>query len=185
MSKSKGEFLTVSLLEQKGYNPLAYRLFCLQSHYRKQLVFTYDALDNASNAYEKLKNKIKSLKENIDGEIDNTLVNEYQNKFKQTLEDDLNTADALTILYEVLKLEANNKTKLYLIEDFDNVLSLDLLKEEEIDSETLEYISKKIEERNIAKKNKDYALADAIREELKNKGIFIKDTREGTTFEIK
>lgn len=185
MSKSKGEFLTVSLLEQKGYNPLAYRLFCLQSHYRKQLVFTYDALDNASNAYEKLKNKIKSLRENIDGEIDNTLVNEYQNKFKQTLEDDLNTADALTILYEVLKLETNNKTKLYLIEDFDKVLSLDLLKEEDVDSETLEYINQKIEERNIAKKNKDYTLADAIREELKNKGIFIKDTREGTTFEIK
>lgn len=185
MSKSKGEFLTVSLLEQKSYNPLAYRLFCLQSHYRKQLVFTYDALDNASNAYEKLKNKIKSLKENIDGEMDNNIVNEYQNKFKQTLEDDLNTADALTILYEVLKLEANNKTKLYLIEDFDKVLSLDLLKEEKIDSEILEYINKKIEERNIAKKNKDYALADSIREELKENGIFIKDTREGTTFEIK
>lgn len=185
MSKSKGEFLTVSLLEQKSYNPLAYRLFCLQSHYRKQLVFTYDALDNASNAYEKLKNKIKSLKENIDGEIDNNITNEYQNKFKQTLEDDLNTADALTVLYEVLKLETNNKTKLYLIEDFDKVLSLDLLKEEEIDSEILEYINQKIEERNIAKKNKDYALADSIREELKNKGIFIKDTREGTTFEIK
>ena len=185
MSKSKGEFLTVSLLESKGYNPLAYRLFCLQSHYRKQLVFTYDGLDNAVNAYNKLKNKVKSLKENNDGEINLTIVCEYQNKFKEALGDDLNTAEALTILFDVLKLDTNNKTKLYLIEDFDKVLSLDLLKEEEIDSETLDYINKKIEERNEAKKNKDYALADSIREELQSKGIYIKDTREGTTFEIK
>ena len=185
MSKSKGEFLTVSLLEQKGYNPLAYRLFCLQSHYRKQLVFTYDALDNATNAYDKLKNKIKSLKENTNEEIDFNLVKEYQNKFKEALGNDLNTADALTTLYDVLKLDTNNKTKLYLIEDFDKVLSLDLLKEEEIDNETLEYINKKIEERNIAKKNKDYTKADSIREELQSKGIYIKDTREGTIFEIK
>ena len=185
MSKSKGEFLTVSLLEQKGYNPLAYRLFCLQSHYRKQLVFTYDALDNATNAYDKLKNKIKSLKENTNEEIDFNLVKEYQNKFKEALGNDLNTAEALTTLYDVLKLDTNNKTKLYLIEDFDKVLSLDLLKEEEIDNETLEYINKKIEERNIAKKNKDYTKADSIREELQSKGIYIKDTREGTTFEIK
>lgn len=185
MSKSKGEFLTVSLLEQKGYNPLAYRLFCLQSHYRKQLVFTYDALDNATNAYDKLKNRVKSLKENTNEEIDFNLVKEYQNKFKEALGNDLNTADALTTLYDVLKLDTNNKTKLYLIEDFDKVLSLDLLKEEEIDNETLEYINKKIEERNIAKKNKDYTKADSIREELQSKGIYIKDTREGTTFEIK
>jgi len=185
MSKSKGEFLTVSLLEQKGYNPLAYRLFCLESHYRKQLVFTYDGLDNAANAYNKLKNRVKALKNNLDGEIDNFIVNEYQNKFKESLENDLNTAQALTVLFEVLKLDTNNKTKLYLVEDFDKVLSLDLLKEEEFDNELLNYINEKINERNEAKKNKDYALADSIREELASKNIYIKDTREGTTFEIK
>ena len=185
MSKSKGEFLTVSLLEEKGYNPLAYRLFCLESHYRKQLVFTYDGLDNTTNAYNKLKNRVKSLKEKLDGEIDNDIVNEYQNKFKEALKNDLNTALALTVLFEVLKLDTNNKTKLYLVEDFDKVLSLDLLKEEEIDSKLLEYINEKINERNEAKKNKDYTLADSIREELASKGIYIKDTREGTTFEIK
>ena len=185
MSKSKGEFLTVSLLEQKGYNPLAYRLFCLESHYRKQLVFTYDGLDNTSNAYNKLKNRVKSLKDNLDGEIDTSIVNEYQNKFKEALGNDLNTALALTVLFEVLKLDTNNKTKLYLVEDFDKVLSLDLLKEEEIDNELLNYINEKINERNEAKKNKDYALADSIREELASKNIYIKDTREGTIFEIK
>lgn len=185
MSKSKGEFLTVSLLESKGYNPLAYRMFCLESHYRKQLVFTYEGLDNTANSYNKLRNKVKSLKGNNDSEIDFNIVQEYQNKFKEALGNDLNTALGLTTLFEVLKLDTNDKTKLYLVEDFDKVLSLDLLKEEEVDNETLKYINKKIEERNEAKKNKNYALADSIREELQNKGIYIKDTREGTTFEIK
>lgn len=183
MSKSKGEFLTVSLLESKGYNPLAYRLFCLQSHYHKQLVFTYESLDSATKAYNKLINKIKNIKSD-ESVIDNEKIKEYQNKFKKELENDLNTSNAITVLYDVVKSDLNNNTKLYLIEDFDKVLSLDLLKKDEIDSEFLNYINKKIEERNNAKKNKDYELADSIRRELEEKGIVLKDTREGTTFEI-
>ena len=184
MSKSKGEFLTVSLLESKGYNPLAYRLFCLQSHYHKQLVFTYESLDSATKAYNKLLNKIKNIIKD-DSIVDNEKAKEYQNKFKNELENDLNTSNAITILYDVLKSDLNNNTKLYLIKDFDKVLSLDLLKKEELDNDLLEYINKKIEERIEAKKNKDYALADSIRKELEEKGIILKDTREGTTFEIK
>lgn len=183
MSKSKGEFLTVSLLENKGYNPLAYRLFCLQSHYHKQLVFTYESLDGAQNAYNKLINKIKSISKD-ESIIDENIINEYKEKFKKELENDLNTSNALTILYDVLKSNLNNNTKLSLIEDFDKVLSLDLLKEDKIDNELIKYIKEKIEERNNAKKNKDYNLADNIRKELEEKGIILKDTREGTTFEI-
>ena len=183
MSKSKGEFLTISLLESKGYNPLAYRLLCLQSHYHKQLVFTYESLDSATNAYNKLLNKIKSITKD-DSVIDNEIIKEYQDKFKKELENDLNTSNAVTVLYDALKSDLNNNTKLYLIEDFDKVLSLDLLKKTEIDSELLDYINQKIEERSIAKKNKDYILADSIRKELEEKGIILKDTREGTTFEI-
>ena len=183
MSKSKGEFLTVSLLESKGYNPLAYRLMCLNSHYHKQLVFTYDALDSTVNAYNKLLNKIKNITKD-DSVIDNEKVLEYQNKFKKELENDLNTANALTVLYDVLKSDLNNNTKLYLIEDFDKVLSLNLIQKEEIDNELIEYINKKIEERKEAKLNKNYDLADSIRKELEEKGIILKDTREGTTFEI-
>ena len=183
MSKSKGEFLTVSLLESKGYNPLAYRLLCLQSHYHKQLVFTYEALDGATNAYNKLINKIKNISKD-DSIVDEELVNEYKNKFKKELEDDLNTSNAITVLYDVLKSDLNNNTKLYLIEDFDKVLSLDLLKKEEIDKDLLEFINEKIEERKQAKINKDYDKADLIRKELEKKGIILKDTREGTTFEI-
>ncbi len=184
MSKSKGEFLTVSLLEEKGYNPLAYRLFVLNSHYRKVLTFSYDALDQASNMYEKLINKIKSLKS--DEEIDVDSFKLYQDKFKSCLMDDLNTANAVTVLYDVLKDNIiNDSTKLALVKDFDKVLSLDLVKEDVVSDELKQYIESKIEERSLAKQNKNYALADQIREELMSKGIIIKDTREGVTYEIK
>lgn len=184
MSKSKGEFLTVSLLESKGYNPLSYRFMCLQSHYRKVLEFSYDALDNSTNAYNKLRSKISDIKENGDIDLDGS--SKYMNQFKTALENDLNTSAALTTLYDVLKSDLNNTTKLYLTKKFDEVLGLNLcVKEElEIDSQLEQYIKNKIEERNIAKKNKDYSLADQIRDELKEKGIIIKDTREGTIFEI-
>ena len=183
MSKSKGEFLTVSLLESKGYNPLAYRLMCLQSHYHKQMVFTYEGLDSATTAYNKLINKIKSIKSD-DSELNNDMILKYTDMFKKELENDLNTANAVTILYEVLKSDLNNNTKLYLIKDFDRVLSLDLLKEEEIDNELVKYIEEKIEERKNYKLNKEYDKADAVRKELEEKGIILKDTREGTTYEI-
>ena len=184
MSKSKGEFLTVSLLESKGYDPLAYRFMCLQSHYRKQLLFSYESLDNAVVAYNKLKNKIKSLKNNLEGNIEEAK-EKYETLFKQALENDLNTSDALTILYDVLKSNLNNKTKLFLVEEFDKLLSLDLLKEDKIDEELEKYILEKIEERNVAKKNKDYSKADNIREELESRGILISDTREGTSYQLK
>ena len=187
MSKSKGEFLTVSLLEEKGYDPICYRLFCLQSHYRKQLLFSYDILDGAVNTYNKLKSKIKNIKENKNGEIEYNLVEKYKINFLEALGNDLNTSLALTTLYDVIKSEANNNTKLYLIEMFDSVLSLNLLKDDiqDIDDELTKYINEKIEERNKAKQVKNYELSDSIRNELLQKGIILKDTREGTIFEIK
>jgi len=182
MSKSNGEFLTISLLKEKGYNPLAYRFMCLQSHYHKTLLFTYEALDNATNMYNKLINKIKTLKDTNE-KIEN--IEQYETNFKSALSNDLNTSLAITVLYDVLKSDLNDTSKLYLIKEFDQVLSLDLLKEEELDLELEQYIKDKIEERNIAKKEKNYELADQIREELLNKGIIIKDTREGTIYEIR
>ncbi len=183
MSKSKGEFLTVSLLKEKGYSPLIYRFMCLNSHYRKLLVFTFDALDQAKIAYDKLKTKTLSL----GNEMDETNTLDYINKFKEVISNDLNTSAAVTVLYDVLKSDLTDAQKKYLVNEFDKVLSLNLLVEDkkEIDSELESYINSKIEERNNAKKNKDYALADAIREELLSKGIIIKDTREGTIFEVK
>ncbi len=185
MSKSKGAILTVSVLKEKGYNPLSFRYMCLASHYRKQLVFNYESLDNASISYEKLLNKTRSLKENKNDKVNKENIKQYQDKFKEALENDLNTSLALTTLYDVLKSNLNNNEKLYLIKDFDKVLSLDLLKENEIDDELKKYIETKIEERNNAKKDKNFELADKIREELLKKNIIIKDTREGTKYEVK
>ena len=183
MSKSNGEFLTVDLLVNKGYNPLAYRLFCLQSHYKNQLVFTYDSLDIASNTYNKLLSKIKLVKKD-DSVIDQESFDKYNDEFKSALADNLNTSNALTVLYDVLKSDLNNNTKLSLIESFDKVLSLDLLKEDKIDEDLVSYIEEMIEKRKIAKQNKDYELADSIRKELQEQGIILKDSREGTTYEV-
>ena len=155
---------------------------CLQSHYRKQLLFSYESLDNTKQAYEKLKNRIKLIKENIEGELIDAKI--YKDKFKEALENDMNTSDALTALYDVVKSDLNNKTKLELIKEFDSVLSLRLLEENEIDEELKKYIETKLEERAQAKKDKDFTKADLIRDELESRGILIKDTREGTTFEI-
>ncbi len=187
MSKSNGEFLTLSLLEQKGYDPLDYRFMCLNSSYRKVLVFSYDALNQAKNSYNKLKNKIKSINVDLDGSIDKDKVDMYKYKFKQSLENDLNTSSSLTILYDVLKDNMNNITKIELVKDFDKVLSLDLLKDEivKIDKNLEQYINNMIKLRSKAKQDKNYEEADRIRKELEDKGIIIKDTKEGTIFELK
>ena len=182
MGKSEGNAITLSTLKEKGYTPLIYKYFCLGSYYRKELVFSYEGLDGAKNSYNKLKNKIKSLKEV--GEIDNDKVLEFQNKFRESLDNDLNTSLALTVLYDVLKSDLNDKTKKYLIEDFDKVLGLDLLGEDDIEGELIDYINSKIEERNKAKAEKNYSLADEIRNELLEKGIELMDTREGTKHKI-
>lgn len=184
MSKSKGKTLTVDTLIENGYDPLSYRFLCLQSHYRKQLTFSYSSLDGAENAYKKLKNKVLNLSK--DGEVETSVFNEYKNKFVSFLEDDINTANAISVIYDVLKAETNDLTKYELIKDFDKVLGLELTTETNNTSEVdTEFINSKIEERIEAKKNKNYELADQIRNELLEMGIILKDTREGTTFEIK
>ncbi len=182
MSKSKGGILTISTLEENGYKPLAYRFMCLMSHYRNQLVFSYNSLDGAQNSYNKLKSKILNL--NDEGTIDNIVYNEFEEKFKEYLKDDLNTASIITLIYDILKYDVNDKTKLSLINSWDKVLSLDLTIKETINIDT-NYIEEMIEKRNNAKKDKNYALADEIREELFKQNIILKDSKEGTSYEVK
>lgn len=183
MSKSKGDTLTVSKLKEMGYNPLAYRYLILNSYYHKQVNFTFDGLDQAQNAYLKLINKVSNIKE--EGLFSDDDFNKYDEKFKEFLSNDLNTSNALTLLYDLIKdTNVSSNTKLKLIKSWDSVLSLDLIKEKNIDEELLNKINELIEKRNIAKENRDYALADQIRDELKNMNVVIKDTKEGTTFEI-
>ena len=181
MSKSKGDFLTVSLLEEKGYAPLVYRMFCLQSHYRKPLEFSYEVLDNMSAAYDKLVKKIGTLDRS--GAVDEKKFAEYKEKFEDALCNDLNSSMAITVLYDMLKDDMSDATKYALAESFDKVLSLDLTTAHEakqadngVDAELEAYV---LEKRKQAKKAKDFAKADAIRNELLEKGIVLEDTREG------
>lgn len=186
MSKSKGEFLTVSLLEQKGYDPLVYRLFCLQSHYRKPLEFSYEVLDNVASTYQRLLGRVKNLAPQ--GEPSAQEMEPFKQKFIDALGSDLNTSSGLTVLYDMLKAEISDASKLALAEDFDRVLSLDLTKqrrqEAPVDEALVAWITERIEERKQAKKAKDFAKADAIRAELLARGVTIKDTREGTVWEM-
>lgn len=181
MSKSKGKTLTVSYLEEEGYDPLSYRFMVLQSHYRKQLTFSFESLSGAATAYKKLKNKVLNLK--TDEEVDEEQKAIYINKFKDCLNDDLNTANAISLIYEVLKQDINETTKRQIITSYDEVLSLNLTKEnkKEIDKS---YIEEMINKRSEAKKNKNFREADSIREELASQGIILKDTKEGTIYEV-
>ena len=184
MSKSKGGILTVGTLEENGYDPMVYRLFCLQSHYRKPLEFSYEVLDNMSAAYEKLVKRIGSL--NREGQVDREQFDVYRAQFTAALSDDLNSSMAITVLYDMLKADISDATKFALAESFDQVLSLGLttamevrMADHKVDAELERYILEKIEERKAAKKEKDFAKADAIRDELLSKGIVLEDTREG------
>ena len=194
MSKSSGEFLTLTRLGEIGYSPMVYRFFCLQSHYRKQLVYSDEAIEHAKSAYDKLIKRLVKL--DAKGEtIDEAKCTYYKEKFAFVLGNDLNTSYALTILFDVLKdEEINDDTKLYLVADFDRVLSLNLTKAKEqltkdepveIDSEFKAYVEDMIERRKQAKLNRDYAQADSIRNELANKGIELIDTKDGTTYKLK
>ena len=188
MSKSKGEFLTVSLLEEKGYDPLVYRFFCLQSHYRKGLVFSWENLDNAKVAYDKLVARVAALADDP-APVDEEAAARYKAAFIEAVGNDLNTSLGVTALYDVLKADVNDATKRALIGSFDTVLGLSLLEKAAAlrekaaaPVEGAEEIEALIAKRLEAKKAKDWATADAIRDQLKEMGVEIKDSKEGTTW---
>lgn len=192
MSKSKGGFLTVSLLEEKGYDPLVYRMFCLQSHYRKPLAFSFESLDNAAGAYSKLVSRIAAVEN--EGEVDMAAVKAQKEAFIEAVGNDLNTSLGITAVYDVLKLDANGATKLYIIEDFDKVLSLGLIEaakkagaEEShgLSAAEAAEIEELIAKRAQARKDKDWASADAIRDELNARSIVVEDTPAGIKWSVK
>ena len=182
MSKSLGNVITVDTLKEDNIDPLAYRLTCLQSHYRSQLVLDLKEIKKNVNLLNRLRNKIKKLEDKED--VSENVIKEYLDQFKDAINNDLNTSLMLKTMYDVLKSTVPDSKKIYLLKEFDKVLSLDLFKEEEIDKELVKYIEEKIEERNKAKIEKNYQLADEIREELKEKNIILKDTKEKTLYEI-
>ena len=213
MSKSTGEFLTVSLLEEKGYNPLVYRLFCLQSHYRKSLVFSWEGMDGTKTAYNKLIAKIAGLNPDASDAVDEAVFASLKQKFTDAMDNDLNTALAVTALYDVLKAKTNDATKIALLKDFDIVLSLNLLEEaakvreanrkaaeaaknapaaalvitcgtEGVADDMKAKVEELINARADAKKAKDFAKADAIRDELSAMGVAIVDVKGGVNWTL-
>ena len=199
MSKSSGEFLTLALLKEKGYDPMAYRFFCLGSHYRKNLVFTYENLDNAAVAYEKLIARIAAL-DPSEGDLDEAGAGTFRASFKAAMDNDLNSSLAVTVLYDVLKSSLSPRAKCLLLSEFDTVLSLDLLahaaalRERQKKEATASAVSASLSEEEIltaiaaraeAKRAKNYAEADRIRADLAGKGIILTDTPAGTTYTVR
>ncbi|MGN0587058.1 MAG: cysteine--tRNA ligase [Oscillospiraceae bacterium] len=187
MSKSKGEFLTVSLLESKGYSPVIYRFFCLLSHYRKSLVFSYENLDNAKTAYDKIIARAAQLiSANDTAGVNAADFDRLKAVFAAAMDDDLNTSNAVTAIYDVLKADTNPATKLALLDDFDKVLSLDITAnakksleasaEQDIPAEVAELL----ERRKAARKEKNFALADELRDKISEMGYIVEETRQGT-----
>ena len=206
MSKSKGDFLTVSLLKEKGYDPLVYRMFCLQSHYRKPLEFSYEIMDNTAAAYKKLTKRIGELSQ--EGTRDDAAYQMYRARFEEAIGSDLNTSMAITVIYDLLKADINDRTKYELVRDLDTVLSLNLIAAAEaskrselsaagVDAGLGQWIEEKIAARAEAKEELARAASDgvtlhclgqlihnaSVTEELAAKGVTIKDTREGVVWE--
>lgn len=180
MSKSADNFLTLSLIKEKGFLPLEYRYFCALAHYRKQLEFSFSGLESAKNGYRHLKNSVEEIIEKSDSSkvraVDTG--NIYYKNFVDAISSDLNIPKALSILWDTVRdKDLSYEERLSLISEFDKVLSFDLVKktEEVISDEIYELVKK----RNDFKKNKDYKKADEIRDLIKQKGYIIEDTPKG------
>lgn len=189
MSKSKGEFLTLQKLIDEGFEPLVYRYFCLGAHYRQQLKFSFEGMEGAKNTFNRLREKIISLKEQNPENSEETpgmksKVIDYLNEFTDAINDDLNTAMALSTLWSVVRdEELNVGEKLGLAFTFDKVLGLGL---KEMERETVsvpEDVQKLINKRAEARANKDWAKSDELRDLIKEKGFVVKDVVGGVKVE--
>ena len=176
MSKSSGEFLTLQVVIDKGYDPLAYRYFCLGTHYRKPFMFSWEAMDSAQNALKKLQNKVLELLEKPNEGKEST--EKYIEDFQGAIKDDLNMPQALAVVWDMLKdEEVNNEKKYETLLEFDRVLGLYLenIKKIELSNEA-EVL---LEKREDARLKKNWKEADHIREKLKSLGYVIEDTPSG------
>lgn len=184
MSKSKGEFLTLQTLIEKGYSPMHYRYYLLNTHYRKKLNFSYEGLDTAKNAYESLASKIIQLKKDSDNNLPQP-DESYREKFIKVINDDLNITEGLAVLWEVIKdKNLSPAEKLSTIYYLDKVfgLELDSLQEAGTGDIPAEVITL-AENRLKAKQDKDFTFADKLRDEIKELGYEVKDTKDG--YELK
>ena len=188
MSKSLGNTYTLDQLQEKGIEPLAYKLFCYTAHYRTKLNFTFDSAISSQKALNRLRESYLLHLESEDNNVEKEKIEEYRKRFMNAVNDDLNMPIAMGIVWEVARNEIKSKQYAKLLIEFDKILGLDiehskdyLEKEEKI--ELPEEIKSLVEQRKQTRENKDWAESDRIRDLLKEQGYVVKDTKEGQVIE--
>ncbi len=179
MSKSLGNVYLIKDIIEKGYSPLVYRLFNYSSHYRNKLNFTWEAIDSTSKSLQRLKNGYQLHVKGKD-EIDDSIIQDLENKFHLAINDDLNMPSAMGIVWEVVRQEKKSPKFAQLLKRFDMVLGLKIDEVDEQKQDLPQEILDLIEERKKARENKDWDKSDRIRDLIQNKGYEIKDTKEGS-----
>jgi len=180
MSKSKGEFLTLSALVDKGYEPLVYKYFCYTANYRQQLKFSWIGMDSAKNSFERMKEKVLSLKQEVASWKDADKEHEYVVEFMELVSDDLNMPGALSVMWSVLRdEEIGSQEKLELLMEFDKVLGFGFAGWEREKVEVPDDMKKMVEEREVARREKDWDKADELRDKIKEKGFVVVDEPDG------
>jgi cysteinyl-tRNA synthetase len=180
MSKSGGGFVTLQTIIDRGFNPLSYRHLCLTAQYRSPLVFSWDNLKKAEQAYYSLKNRV-SLSKKEEGKENEELSKRFEEDFHQKINDDMDMPRAMAIVWNMIKSDLSGQEKIKLVKEFDKVLGLGLLEEKDLPEGALELI----EEREAAREGKDWKKADEIRDKLKGMEIILEDTEDGTVWKVK
>lgn len=182
MSKSLGNVYTLNDLKAKGIDALSYRYFTYSSHYRNKLNFTWDAIKSAKNSLNKLRDMI-ALHKDVNKKIDKNIISKYEEQFLDAINDDMNMPVAISIVWEIAKEKERSNDFYELIKKFDSVLSLDLDKNDKEDINIPEDIKLILNERKEARKNKNFAKSDELRDKLKELGYIVKDTKDGQIIE--
>lgn len=182
MSKSLNNIYTLEDLKNKGFSPLDYKMFTFTSHYRNKLNFTWDSLESAKIALSRLKEGYNRHAEGIEDVVDSVIA-DYENKFHEAINDDLNMPLAMSVVWEVVKNPIKSNKFAKLLDKFDEVLGLNLSHKEEL--ELPEEIKDILEERKNARENKDWAKSDELRDKLLDLGYVVKDTKNGVEVTLK
>ena len=178
--KSLNNLYTLKDLAEKGYEPLVYRMFNFTSNYRAQINFTFDAMEAAKISLARLREGYLKHSEGTEN-ISDEKIKEYEERFLEAINDDLNMPQAMSVVWDVVKHEKKSKSFANLLMKFDEVLGLNIDAEDklELSDEVLDILNK----RKIARDNKDYSLSDNLRDKLKELGYIVKDTKDGQKLE--
>lgn len=182
MSKSLGNIYTLDTLEEKGIEPIAYKLLCFSSHYRNKLNFTFDGVISANTSLIRLR---EGYQKHLIGteKIDQQEIKELEEKFHKAINDDLNIPMAMSIVWDVIRKQNKSKQYAQLLLKFDQVLGLDIEKEQKEEEKLPEEIQELVNERQKARQEKNWEKSDQIRDIIIEKGYNIKDTKDGMIIE--